>query len=192
VTINKELEAKVVRKLFADAASASWLNLTLDQRSAMYKGWLDDPEVGGRLTGLMSREDARLWIKDGPMKEYTRSIYGAGKYAKFVTNPAAEISYLVEHVLGPEWDVDYRSRKVKPLRLKVAKGEEERYFCWSPGKEPKYLIWAAIEAEADGDPTPWTLCLIGSLENPITPDEQASNLRRARRCGLELVHVNGH
>jgi len=192
MALNKEIEVKIVKKLFADAAAVGWLNLKGDQRSDMYGKWIKDPDVGGRLTAFMTPEKARVWIKDGPMKEYIRSIYGMDKFADLVPNPAAGIGHLIERILGPGWEIDKRSRKVKPLRVKIVSNEEEYYFCWALGRDPKHLIWAAIEAESDGDPTPWILCLISSFENPITPDEQARNLRRAERCNLRIVHVDGH
>lgn len=191
MAINKDLEIKIVRKIFTDAASLGWLNLTSEQRSEMYQKWVDDPEVGGRLTSFLAADKVRLWIKDGPMKEYARSIYGVGKYADLVSNPALEIDHLVARTLGPGWEIEENSRKIKPLRVTIAKDGREKYFCWALGKDPKHLIWAAIKAEADNDPIPWVLCLVGSFENPITPDERDRNLRYARHCDLRLEHVDG-
>ena len=44
----------------------------------MYDRWLDDPAIGGYLTRFLSRERARVWLKDVPMKEYSRARNGIG------------------------------------------------------------------------------------------------------------------
>lgn len=190
MSLNPNLKTKIVRKLFADAEDAGWVHLADGQRSVMYKAWMDDPEVAGRLTRFMTADKARVWIKDGPMKEYTRARYGVGNYAKYVKNPAAGVGSLVERAIGPEWGVVPRSRKIKPLRVLVRRDEEERYFAWAPSAQLKHLVWAAIKAEAMGDTICWVLCLVGSFEQPTPADLRATNKRIGTRCHLDIIHVD--
>ncbi|WP_380843948.1 hypothetical protein [Sphaerisporangium dianthi] len=188
--MSPELKNKIVTKMFAEAEELGWVYLSSDQRSAIYGRWLDDPEVGGRLREFMGDARARVWIKESPMKEYARARYGVGGYAKYVANPLSGAEDLVKRALGPDWEVVPGKRGIKPLRVRVRRGEEERYFTWAPSEQLKHLVWAAIKAEVFGDATPWILCVVSSFEKPIPSDEQATNIKIAARCQLEIVHVD--
>ena len=49
----------------------------------MYTQWVESTNPIGRiLAPYMTPEAARSWIKDGPMKEYSRANRGAGRYAE--------------------------------------------------------------------------------------------------------------
>ena len=100
---------------------------------------------------------------------------------------------LIERALGPGWVVDMDTRKIKPLRLIAWKGEEAVHFTWGSARDLKHLIWAAIKAKADGDDTPWYLCVVGSFEKPTPSDEKKLHLRISEWCGpgVEIVHVDG-
>ncbi|MFG1755457.1 hypothetical protein [Streptosporangium sandarakinum] len=189
-TMSPELKEKIVTKMFAEAEDIKWIYLTSDQRSAIYSRWLDDPEVGGRLRDFMGDAKARVWIKESPMKEYARARYGVGPYAKYVANPLLGAEDLVKRALGVDWEVVSGKRWIKPLRVRMRRGEEERHFAWAPSEQLKHLVWAAIKAEAFGDTTPWVLCVVSSFEKPIPADERATNIRIAARCQLEIVHVD--
>jgi hypothetical protein len=191
MALTRDLETRIVQLMFEQAEAAGWTYLPDRQRTEMYNRWVQDPEVGGRLQAFMTAEEARVWVKDGVMKEYARAIYGVGKYAPLVGNPAAGPRQLVQRALGPAWEVDLSTREIKPLRLLARKGEDTVHFTWGPGRDLKHLLWAALTAEAAGDVTPWVLCLVGSFERPIPADEKALHLRLGERCGLQIVHVNG-
>lgn len=187
--INPELERKIVIRMFADAERHDWTHLNGDQRSAIYESWMNDPEIGGRLTEFKSPQGARVWIKEGPMKEYSRAKYGVGKYAEFVANPI-DASDLVARAMGGDWRIVPNTRKGKPLRVRIRAGDLDRHFAWAPADQLKHLVWAAIRTEALGDQTPWTLCLVGSFEKPTPADQRALDLRIGERCALEVTHVD--
>lgn len=188
--IGSELKDKIVKKMFADAEELGWSYLTSDQRSAIYSQWMNDPEVGGRLREHLGDAKARVWIKESPMKEYSRARYGVGGYAKYVANPLAGAEDLVKRALGAGWEIVPGKRGIKPLRVRIRCGEEERHFTWAPSDQLKHLVWAALKAEVFGDATPWVLCLVSSFEKPIPADEQATNRKIGARCQLEIVHVD--
>jgi len=187
----KDVEERVVRRMYEQADAASWTYLPDRQRTEMYNRWVQTPEIGGKLREFMNAEEARVWIKDGPMKEYARAIYGVGKYAALVANPATGPRHLIERALGPGWEADLETRQIKPLRVRARHGDREIHFTWGPSRDLKHLVWAALTAEAAGDPTPWLLCLVGSFEKPIPADEKSAHLRLGERCGLRIVHING-
>ena len=94
-----ELEQRVVTRLFQDADELDWAHLSATARSAQYAKWVQDAEVGGRLTQFMTSEQARVWIKDGPMKEWARAGSGIGKYAPLVPDAGATPAQLVHMAL---------------------------------------------------------------------------------------------
>lgn len=188
--IPKEVETKVVSRLYADAKKLDWASLTPQQHSAQYTKWVEDPEVGGRLREYLSDSDARVWIKDGPMKEWSRSLSGVGKYAALIEGADDIPAKLVRKVLGEEWEVDLESLKTKPLRVTARKDEDETILTWAQARDLKHLVWAALTASAEGDAREWVICVVETFTRPTPANEKQAHQRLAKRCGLRLVHVS--
>lgn len=188
--IPKDVETKVVAKLYADAANLGWAHLTPQQRSAQYTKWVQDRHVGGRLQEYLTAETARVWIKDGPMKEWSRSTSGVGKYAELVEGSQDAQAKLVRKALGEGWTVVPDSLSIKPLRLVATKDEQETVITWAAASELKHMVWAALTANAEGDVRPWVLCVVGTFTKPTPANEKQAHQRLARRCNLRLVHVD--
>ncbi len=188
--IPKEIERKVVAKLYADAQERDWVSMTPQEHSAQYAKWVHDPDVGGRLREYLNDADARVWIKDGPMKEYSRALSGIGKYADLVNDSQDVPAALVSKALGADWALDRDSIQTKPLRLVARRGEDEAVITWAEGRSLKHLVWAALNASAEGDTRPWTLCVIETFTKPIPTNEKQAHQRIAKRCALTLKHVS--
>lgn len=184
-----EIERRVVTRLFQDADHLDWANLPPGGRTAQYAKWVQDAEVGGCLTQFMTPEQARVWIKDGPMKEWARAVSGMGKYAPLVPRPGVTPDQLVHLALGPGWQVQDKTQRIKPLRVNAACGEDEVTVTWGPEKDLKHLVWAALQAGANGDPTPWVLCVTSTFTTPVPANVRQAHLRLAARCGLRIAHV---
>lgn len=184
----QQVEKAVVSRVFADMERLAWEELTLPQRTSQYGKWIADPEVGGRLDTFMTPEHVRVWIKDSIVHEYPRALVGIGKYAPLAHGRGGLVE-IVRRALGREWTADGTTLRVKPLRAEVHRGEETVVLAWGPARNLKHLIWAAINADASGDPREWVLAITGSFTRPVTASEKAHNLRIAHRCGLRLVHV---
>ena len=75
-TVPKEIRHEVVRALYQQVETMNWELMSPQQKSQQYARWIDDPAIGGRLTQFQSAEDARVWLKDGPMKEFARALDG--------------------------------------------------------------------------------------------------------------------
>jgi hypothetical protein len=191
--IPTDLEEEVVRLLYKRVGDLNWTYLTDNDRSSLYKAWTSDPAVGGRLLPFIgSEENIRLWLKNGPMKEYIRATYGVGKWAPLVVKPSTPVSELVVMALGPGWKVDLESLDIKPLRVIIRHEDDEEMeqrFAWAPMRDFKHLAWAAIAAQASGDALPWVICTVDSFVRKITPEQKATNERIAKRIGLISAHV---
>lgn len=181
---------KIVSVLFAEAQRAGWEGLGVQDRSKLYSAWVQ-PEnpVGSLLLPFMTAEEARVWIKDGPMKEYVRASNGVGKFARHIKAPRASQDEVLKRALGAGWSVVSGSLKTKPMRAQADSGEETIVFTWGPARDLKHLVWAALQARADGDIKRWVLVVVDTVTNSTPSDVQARNHRVARSCGLEVIHV---
>ncbi len=187
--IPKEIETQVVIKLYKDTATLDWASFTPHQRSAQYTKWVDDPDVGGKLQRYLTASDTRLWIKDGPMKEWSRSLSGVGKYASLIEGADDTPTRLVRKTLGADWELVPNSQRVKPLRVIARKGEEETVLTWAPASGLKHLVWAALSASAEGDLRDWVLCVIETFTKPTPANDKQAHQRLATRVNLRLVHT---
>ncbi len=187
--IPPDIETAVVTNLYADAERLGWTSMTPQQHSAQYDNWVGTPDVGGKLTQFLSASAARVWIKDGPMKEYSRATSGVGKYAKLIANPNDLLDKIVRKALGDGWEPISETLKVKPLRVTARNGEDDAIVTWAPATGLKHMVWAALTASTAGDPHEWTLCVTGTFTRPTPANEKQAHVRLAKRCGLRIVHV---
>lgn len=183
-----DVEEAIVSRLFSDMERLGWAGMTPRQRTSQYGEWIKDAEIGQKLAAWMTPERARVWIKDGPVKEYPRALAGVGKYAP-LANGSANVVDLVQRALGTGWASDPTTLSIKPLRVEAFQGEETVVLAWGPARDLKHLVWAALNADASGDPREWVLVVTGTFTRPVTASDKAHQLRIARRCGLRLVHI---
>lgn len=191
--IHEDIEMEITRRIYAQMVAMDWTHTPDTDHTKAYRTWTDDPQVGGRLRPFLETDDSiRVWLKNGPIKEYPRAIYGVGKYAKCVISPATPVQSLIANALGSGWVVDLETLKVKPLMVNIHRAEresEEQRFAWGPAKDFKHLIWSAIRDEAKGDALPRVLCVIETFANPTSPAEKAFHMHVGQRLGIAIKHV---
>ncbi|MDN2495883.1 hypothetical protein FHY52_04095 [Nocardia nova] len=186
--IPADIEMDVVRLIYAEGGEDARSGL---EKTRLYQAWTGDPRIGGRLMPfLMTDDNVRVWIKNGPMKELTRARFGVGKYRELVRKPAPSVEVLVRKALGETgWSVSSDTLETKPLRVVIHRDddeEEERWFGWGKDTDFKHLAWRAIQVQANGDNRPWVICTVESRGVSVARD---SNERIAKRLGLTLAHV---
>src|SRR5580692_9051203 len=150
----EDLRRDVVAEVYRQAGELDWEGLTDKRRSVMYNRWLDDPAVGGYLTRFLSRERARVWLKDVPMKEYSRARNGIGSFSDLVTSRLPGPEQIARQVLGDGWQSIKGTIREKPNRCIISNGREDRLMMWGPPKTLRDIMWAGINALADGQPRP--------------------------------------
>jgi len=182
---------EVIAAVFADAERLNWENLSIPDRSKQYRTWLADPRVGGRLGPFLSSEETRLWLKDGPMKEYSRAMNGIGRHARLIASPHPTAGDIVARALGGQWTVLSDSKRAKPLRVHISNvaNSERRVFAWGPERDFKHLIWAALKQLSDNQDDKWVLCVVAPFIDPTPMNLRAQHSRIAARCGVEVVHL---
>lgn len=189
MALPKHVDEAVCRRLFDDMRSMGWETLSSVERTQQYEKWVGDPEVGGRLTAFMSEAGARVWIKDGPAKEYQRALAGIGKYAVYADADQSRVSEIVHHALGSGWQVQPASLRIKPLRVTASQEENDSVVTWGPARDLKHLVWAALTAQADGDAREWVLVVISSFVRPASTADKQAHARLATRVGLRITHM---
>lgn len=180
----------MTRAVLEAMAAAGWDGLTLGERSVLYARWMDDAAIGGRLTPFLSRDVARTWIKNGPVKEWPHARAGIGRWADAVPSAGPTAATIVRHALGPEWTPDVAHVRTKPLRLLAHRGDEEVVVAWGPPRDLKHLIWAALSAAVRGEPLDWLLVVTGDAARPVSAEERVLCERYAERCRLRIVTVD--
>ena len=188
-----DVEKDVVRRLYEQAAERNWTYLQDAERTKLYQQWTNDPKIGGRLLPFVGNpENVRPWIKDGPMKEFTRATYGVGKYAPLVSKPASSVETLVQKAIGGGWSADLSTLEIKPLRVVLRREdneEVEQRFTWGPVKDFKHLAWAAITAQAAGDTLPWVICAVDTFVRRVPARQKELHEQIAKRLNLVVAHV---
>jgi hypothetical protein len=182
------LRAEVVRALYSDANQLGWANLGPQAKTIAFNRWIDDPRVGGRLTSYMNPEQARLWIKDGPMKEYARAMRGTGRFAEFGRQGGTSPQDIVNHALGDGATIHGTIGTKPPHCLATSIDGMQAYVTWGDANSLKHLLWAALRAAIESNVTGHIVV----LEPPgtVTPTAAADEQRAITdRCGLILHHL---
>lgn len=182
-----KVHTEVAARIFRSLREIGWASMSLADRSAQYSDWLRDPEIGGRLTAFMAADKARVWIKDGPVKEYPRALAGVGRYAPLVGEAVDNrFDKIVAAALDASWDPDLSSIQTKPLRLIARRREDECVVAWGPARDLKHLVWAALSAHAAQDHRPWVLVVIAGVAQPVSAAEKSRIARIAERIGCSV------
>jgi hypothetical protein len=184
-----ELRDRVTRKLYASAAQIDWENLSATEKTAQYRRWVADPQIGGELTRFLPEDSARVWIKDGPMKEYARATFGVGSFAHLVDAPRCTPETVVRAVYGNDWQVVEGSIEIKPARCAANGPDGLGLVLWGNAADFKHLIWAALEAAAVADDRSVTIAVVESPARPTPPSERERLRTIATRCGFTVRHI---
>lgn len=142
--IPKEVREKVLVELYRRFDETSWEQLASNEKSTAYERFVADPLIGGELSPFLDEGRIRLWIKDGPAKEYVRALEGVGPYAHLTMRALAGPSYVIASALGDGWNIVDGSLDVKPMRCRATSvGGESRFVVWGPISSLKELFWHA-------------------------------------------------
>lgn len=135
----------VVAALYNEFDELQWEQLATKDKSEAYERFLTHPNIGGALDSFMDTGSIRVWIKDGPAKEYGRAMEGVPPYARYTTRAYPSIESVIEKVLGTEWGLVQDSVEEKPMRCEAkSPGDERRFVIWGSFTSFKELIWHSL------------------------------------------------
>lgn len=179
----------VARAILGRAVDLHWEELTFQERSAAYSDWVLDPAIGGVIAEYVPADRIRLWIKDGPIKEYQRARRGQGSYAKLLPGAEGLEKRIVDSVLGGKWSVKDGSVKVKPSRfIAVDLHDDEISVTWGTVVELKHVVWHWLRSPLVGNSV---LVVLAVPQHPITDDIKItiSRLRKRLDVPVEVVSL---
>ena len=177
-----------MKALYAAADRLDWEHLPASARTSQYDDWVSDVEIGGVLTKYMSTENARSWIKDGPMKEHARARLGAGRYARFGSASGPTAAQLVAHALGADAEIVAKSEGVKPSHCLAKVDGDVTYVAWGTAQNLRHLVWASINHLAGKPDRKACVLILESLEHPTPQADKTRHSRIAKRCAIDFKY----
>lgn len=188
--IPAETRDRVIREVYRQAAAMGWQSLPAAAKSTQYDRWAAADEIGGVLVRFMREDRIRVWLKDGPLKEYGNATHGLGRYGHLAPRLGPSPAQAAKAALGAAWQVVAGSERTKPLRFR-ANGPHDRAaaVAYGPARKFKDLLWAGLlEAEGRDAPDRVVLLITERPAEPTPRPERDWQKRVAVRCGLEIKH----
>ncbi|GAA1408309.1 hypothetical protein [Oerskovia paurometabola] len=162
---------EIVVELYKRLDEMQWEQFSSSESTAAYQRFVSDPAVGGRLGTYMPRGQIRVWIKDGPAKEYRRALEGVGRYAPFTSRQYPGPQSIIDGSIGSGWLVRLESLDHKPMRCQAAKGDEVRFVTWGAFANLKELIWTGAVHIASGSAIGFDVVVTKPSIAPLPPDD---------------------
>ncbi|MFF5105593.1 hypothetical protein [Streptomyces sp. NPDC000134] len=175
--------------MYRTADELDWEFLSNPGKTAQYRRWFDDPDIGGELRRFASDQDVRVWIKDVPMKEYARAQEGIGNFVPYVRRRFRGADEIVQFFCGTDWSVVPDSVEGKPNHCLATDGNVTRYICWGKAGVLKDLIWAALNEAIDSTTRPGIVITTRDGET-ISQHTRERQARLANHCGVDLDHLH--
>jgi hypothetical protein len=186
---NENHVTRIVRRLYADAQKSDWEHLSTSAKTAQYSTWIEHPEVGELLQQWMGAEEARVWIKDGPMKEYARALAGFGPFADYLDAHPRGPKAAISAAFGDGWSVVPESSGVKPLHCDAEKNDSRVRLYWGPMNDFKHLLWAALVAVDRAPALDTRIAVFHTVAHPTPRPKRMRHERIGRRCGFKVMHI---
>lgn len=185
--IPADVRGQVAAEVIKRAIELVWEDLSMSERSRTYEMWVDDPLIGGKLRNYIPATAIRVWIKDGPMKEYARARRGIGSYARFVGHIERLEDEIVRRVLGSEWEIVDEKLGVKPANFRARRSSEIIRIYWGNVDAAKHLLWAALSADIREKNI---VVILGTRITPVSDSDRRLLQSIAERTSTEIKFVN--
>lgn len=191
--IPDDVRGEIYRRVYRKAAEMRWQHASADDKSRQYAAWAVEPDVGGVLERYMDPERVRSWLKDVPMKEFSRALAGIGPHARFVDRHGPTPSAVAKAAYGAEAVIVEESVGIKPLHCRARHAGGTVFLTWGPSKDFKHLLWAALkELEQPSSHISSAAIVIVTSAAEVVPDAQQRLFEAiAGRCDLSVHYLTG-
>jgi hypothetical protein len=184
----RETREAVIRELYSQLEAIGWESMTNPQKTQQYSDWVDHPLIGGELADSMTAEGIRVWLKDVPLKEYTRALEGIGPCAQFARHRLTPASSMIHDALGSGWDILPGSVRDRPMHAVASDGSRTRYVCWGKPSTFRDLVWASIQEAAAGAADPLIIVFVRDGDE-FEAKAMRERERIAAYCRFDLFHA---
>ncbi|MFE9173560.1 hypothetical protein ACFYNZ_29555 [Streptomyces kebangsaanensis] len=183
------IRERLLIEIYQQAHDLDWEFLSNTEKTNQYRRWIEDPKVGGVLLSYGPEKDARVWIKDVPMKEYARAQEGIGNYVRYAVKRFQGPAEIVRAAFGSGWALKPDSVGEKPNHCYAIAEGTIRYVCWGRPGTFRDLVWAALNESIDSVERPAIVITTRNGETLPTA-ERARQERLALRCGADLRYLH--
>lgn len=188
--IPKSVRDAAATAIYARLDDIKWETLGNAERSDEYARMLIDPHIGGLLSTYMDPGRIRVWIKDGPAKEYRRALEGIGPYADVTTRTLGKPDRIVTAALGHSWHMKDGTRGEKPMRCRaVGPDGQERFLVWGSPEKISDLVWHAVRERAERPENTPLIVVTRPGGAPLPPGEWGIIERICDVIGARCVQV---
>ncbi|PZG19810.1 hypothetical protein C1I95_10885 [Micromonospora craterilacus] len=165
-----QVRTEVLMEIVGQMDAARWEELSAPAATDMYNRFVKDPKIGGRLAPFMTAHQIRVWIKDGPAKEYRRALEGIGTIATFTKRTYPGPASVVRLALGDQWSPRPNTIEIKPMRC-FADGPTgaSKFIIWGPLTALQSLIWNSCLIRANDPLQPITVVITKPNSAPLPP-----------------------
>lgn len=180
----------VIEALYREFDSLQWEQLATREKSDAYERFLTSPQVGGALNPYMDPGGIRVWIKDGPAKEYGRALEGVGLYAKYTGRAYPDTQDAIKKVLGAHWSLVPGSVADKPMRC-AAQSEDgvRRFVLWGPFSALKEIVWHALMYKIESPKTSPVLVVARPMIAPLRSEQRKQAEAICEVIGAEFKSI---
>jgi hypothetical protein len=180
---------RLLLEIYRQASELDWELLSNGEKTAQYRRWIEDPKVGGVLLAYGPEKDARVWIKDVPMKEYARAQEGIGHYVRYAIRRFRGADEIIQAACGAGWAVKPYSIGEKPNHCYAVAGNALRYVCWGRPGTFRDLVWAALNEAIDAKEHPAIVIATrdGEMLSRADRDRQ---MKVAAHCGVSITYLH--
>lgn len=171
-TVPADVRIDVIRELVRQFDAVHWEEVPANVASEMYDRFVKDRNIGGRLAPHMPAEKIRVWIKDGPAKDYRRALEGTGPIANFTKRAYPGPESVVRQALGDKWKPVPDTIGEKPMRCFAEDSVGQSMFViWGPLNAIQGLIWNSCLVRAEDAVEPITVVVTKPNSAPIPSEE---------------------
>lgn len=188
IPVPQDVRDAVIRELYRQVSLLDWEDISAREKTKYYSQWVEDPSIGGKLADYYTAEGMRVWLKDGPLKEYARALEDFGAFAKYTSRRLSPPSEFISQVLGNAWTIIPGSIGEKPMHCLITNNTQRRYVCWGKPRTFRDLLWAAVN-KALSMPTRPMIVVYLSEERTVSPHLKHLHERIATHCSIDLAYV---
>jgi hypothetical protein len=188
IEVPRQVRDAVIRELYRQVEAIGWEAMSDRAKTKQYTNWVDDPLIGGELADSFTAEGIRVWLKDGPLKEYARALEGIGSYAQYTEARLTHPSVMIHAALGAGWEIEPGSLREKPMHCLTVKGSSTRYVCWGHPQKFRDLQWAAVNHAVDNHTRPLIIVFVREGED-VDTELKRRHERIAAHCQLDLFYT---